>query len=408
MSGLRDGGAFILDESEDVLANWGEGDEVISTQGETLLIVGPQGVGKTTVAGRLILARAGIGDPEVLGLPVLQDPDRYVLYLALDRPRQIARSFRRMVHERDRLLLDSALRFWGGPLPFDVVKEPEALAEFALEHGAGMLVIDSLKDLALRLSDDDVGGAVNRAFQHVLAAGVELVVLHHQRKSQGDNRKPTKLDDVYGSTWLTAGAGSVVLLWGEPGAPIVEFTHLKQPAGPVGPLQVEHDHLAGRLHTLERLTIRDVVRQATDGGVTVRDAAQRLKAGDPDKAEIVAARRKLDVLVRQGAAVKVADSDPVLYRPVEHRRVPPVPDGVPGERDRNGRPPLPATTGNSEGTEGTHNPATPATGVPPLRGGAPRQERSPLEEDQLATPEEEARYERARQSLLEPVPGGGP
>src|SRR5688500_9512898 len=42
-----------------------------------------------------------------------------------------------------------------------------------------------------------------------------------------------------------AGAGSVILLWGEPGGALVDLTHLKQPAGDVGPLRVFHDHATG-------------------------------------------------------------------------------------------------------------------------------------------------------------------
>ena len=63
----------------------------------------------------------------------------------------------------------------------------------------------------------------------LVASEIEVVVSHHQRKATGYNKKPTTLADVYGSTWLTAGAGSVVLLWGEAGDPIVELTHLGSP-----------------------------------------------------------------------------------------------------------------------------------------------------------------------------------
>ena len=48
-----------------------------------------------------------------------------------------------------------------------------------------------------------------------------------QRENGG--AKPKRLADVYGSRWLTAGMGSVLLLWGEPGDLVVEVRHLKQP-----------------------------------------------------------------------------------------------------------------------------------------------------------------------------------
>ncbi len=59
-------------------------------EGEALLIVGPSGVGKTTLTGQLVRARMGLGDGLVLGMPV--SPGRRVLYLAMDRPAQIARA----------------------------------------------------------------------------------------------------------------------------------------------------------------------------------------------------------------------------------------------------------------------------------------------------------------------------
>lgn len=105
------------------------------------------------------------------------------------------------------------------------------LLAFAQEHGAGTVMIDSLKDMAPSLSDEATGQGINPAMQMCVAAGVEVLALHHQRKAQGVNTKPRKLADVYGSRWLIAGCGSVLMLWGEAGDSIVELTHPKQPSG---------------------------------------------------------------------------------------------------------------------------------------------------------------------------------
>src|SRR5206468_7156018 len=87
--------------------------------------------------------------------------------------------------------------------------DPRALGTFAKELDVGCVFIDSLKDVALDLVKDETGSRVNAAFQDLIAEGIELVVLHHQRKQQaGGVSKPKSLADVYGSTWLTAGAGS--------------------------------------------------------------------------------------------------------------------------------------------------------------------------------------------------------
>src|SRR5690242_17622275 len=94
-----DGDVFALDAPAYVPAVWGNKDGAIWAEGEPLEIVGPQGVGKTTLIQRLLCARLDIGGKSVLGFPVTPDPDRRVIYMAADRPSQQARSIRRMVDE---------------------------------------------------------------------------------------------------------------------------------------------------------------------------------------------------------------------------------------------------------------------------------------------------------------------
>jgi hypothetical protein len=93
------------------------------------------------------------------------------------------------------------------------------------------VIVDSLKDAAVGLSADEVGAGYNRARQNACAAGVQVLELHHLRKAltRIEVEHPT-IDGVYGSTWITSGAGSVVLLNGKPGVAIVSFHHIKQPA----------------------------------------------------------------------------------------------------------------------------------------------------------------------------------
>jgi hypothetical protein len=55
--------------------------------------------------------------------------------------------------------------------------------------------------------------------------GIWTWYIHHQRKAQGDNKKPNKLSDVYGNQYLVNRATSVVLLW--PAKDRIEVTDLK-------------------------------------------------------------------------------------------------------------------------------------------------------------------------------------
>ncbi len=287
-----DGASFIASGARTNNAPvWGEGERVLQARGESLLIVGPAGVGKTTLVQQYTLARIGARS-HVLGFPVEPETQR-VMLIAADRPPQAARSMARMVRDEDTELLRERLIVWPGPLPFDLAQRPSGLAELAAEHGAGTVVIDSLKDAALDLGKDETGSRLNHALQLALAAGVEVVALHHQRKAQQGGGKPTKLPDVYGSTWITAGVGSVLLLWGEPGDPVVEVTHLKQPLADIGPLRVVHDHGRGESTIFEP---HDLLRfiEAARGGVTVQEVAAFLYDSDPPtRNEVEKARRKL-------------------------------------------------------------------------------------------------------------------
>lgn len=293
------GGSWMFDQPPGVPAVWGSGDEVLWAEGEPLLIAGPPGVGKTTLAAQLVRARLGLAD-EVLGYPVTPTASR-VLYLAADRPRQAARAMRRTFVEADRDVLDDRLVVWQGPPPADLARNTDLLLLMAGEAGADTVVLDSLKDMAVKLSDDDVGASVNRAVQTAVAAGIEVVGLHHQRKGR-DGAKPKTLEDLYGSTWIAAGAGSVVLLWGAAGDSIVELHHLKQPAAPVGPLSVEHDHTTGTTAVHRGFDALAWLRHQPHGG-TARQAAQAAtERQDPTDNEVRTARRRLDALVGKGLA----------------------------------------------------------------------------------------------------------
>jgi hypothetical protein len=295
------GGDAILNAPAGVESFWGDSHSSLWACGEPFMLVGPQGVGKTTLMQQIVLARVGVRDGYVLGFRVALD-ERPVLYIAADRASQARRSFARMVSEDDRDLLNERLMFWKGPPPVDAGREPDAFFEWVVSSGCSTCIIDSLKDIAADLSKDETGSRVNIAFQRIIANGVEIGSLHHQRKATAENKKPKSLSDVYGSTWLTSGHGSVVLLWGAPGDLVVELSHLKQPAEIVGPLDVLHDHELGESRVLaDGLDVRVHFKKGED--VTVRQAAKRLShTDDPTRNEIEQARRKLTRLVREGKA----------------------------------------------------------------------------------------------------------
>lgn len=197
-----------------------------------------------------------------------------------------------------------------GPPALDMAAQPLLLAGLAAEHHAGVVIVDSLKDAAIGLSDDAVGAGWNRARQALLNSGAQLLELHHVvKRGTNPNGPITSVADIYGSTWLTSGVGSIALLHGEPGDPIVGFRHVKQPAEEVGPWRLLHEQTAGRLTVEHRTDLIALVRESGADGLTARAAAAAInEKGEPGRADVEKARRLLDKLASEGILVRVEGS----------------------------------------------------------------------------------------------------
>lgn len=295
-------GSIIFHQPESPPAIWGSGHDVLWAEGEALIVAGPQGVGKTSIAGQLLRARLGLQD-SFLGFPV-QSGARKTLYLAMDRPSQAIRSMRRQFRHDDENTLHERLVIWKGPPPADMALDDRSLISMARAHDADTVIVDSLKDAALGLTDDRVAAGYNRGRQHALSAGVQVLELHHQVKRGAGGGRPDTLADLYGSTWIPSGAGSVLLLWGEAGDPVVTMKHLKQPANTIGPLTLVHDSVTGATTVVADNDPLQMLRTAGERGVTAKYLAE-VMFGKTERNEVEKARRRLDSLVRRGVAKKV-------------------------------------------------------------------------------------------------------
>ncbi|MFE9481458.1 bifunctional DNA primase/polymerase [Streptomyces spororaveus] len=305
---FKRGGAFFHDVPATPPAVWGAGGDVLWAEGEALLIAAPQGVGKTTLAHQLIRARLGLQE-NVLGFPVT--PGKVVLLLAMDRPSQTRRAGARIFGRDDPAYLNEHLVVWEGPPPFDLAKRPEILAAMCERAKADTVVIDSIKDAAIGLSDDAVGAGYNRARQKALSEGVQVLENHHVIKRGPNGAAPNTMADIYGSTWITSGAGSVVLLWGEAGDPLVSFRHLKQPMDEVGPFHLVHDHEAGTTDVQHAADLLDMARRGGVHGVTAAAAAEVMfESKKISPAQREKARRRLEKLTRSGHLTRVDSSSP--------------------------------------------------------------------------------------------------
>jgi replicative DNA helicase len=119
-----------------------------------------------------------------------------------------------MVADADRDLLDERWR-WELMRSFRVApSNPYQLLHLAQSADAEVVATDSIKDVVDRVATDEGGQAFNDAVQTCVANDVDVLSAHHSRKAPSEGHTKLSLDDVYGSTWLTAGAGSVIALDG--------------------------------------------------------------------------------------------------------------------------------------------------------------------------------------------------
>ncbi len=296
---IHRGGTFSYDVPATPTAAWGRGDEVLQADGEGLLIAGGTGTGKSTLGMQLLAGRLGLLS-EVLGYPV-QTAAAPILYLAMDRPTQIRRLMHRLFRNFDaRDVLEEKLLVWSGPLPATLNADPSVIVRLCEDLGVRDVFVDSIKDAAVKLTDDEAGGSINRSFQMCTAEGINLVALHHQRKSTADGAKaPKTLDDIYGSALIPAGMGSVLALHGQAGDPVVELHHLKQPLETIGPLRIEHDNQTGLSAVVHGFDPLQYLRNRGSMGTTAKQAAIAMfDKQNPTANEVARAKRQLERIYR--------------------------------------------------------------------------------------------------------------
>jgi replicative DNA helicase len=309
--GLRLGGQTILDAPEVIPAIWGSGAEVLWPEGEPTMIAARTSVGKSALAQNLVVTMLGIGPSRVIGWPVKPATGR-VLYLAMDRPAQIARSFRRLVGPVDRDTLNDQLIFWHGLLPFRLDgDDTTSLRRFAEALDAGVVIIDSLKDGMGSLTTDEAGMAYNTSVQECVVAGIETLTLHHNRKGGVDGKATRTVDDVYGSTFLTAGHGSVLALDGKPGDLVVTLRQPKSAGDEISPTALRLDLDTGSLEPLASNDLPGWIAARADGA-TVRDIAE-LSNDAPTRSDIEKTRRRLNQFTEAGRLTSRLDGQTTRY-----------------------------------------------------------------------------------------------
>lgn len=229
-------GTWALEEPENSRAVVGSGSQIAWADGESLLVVGDTGHGKSTLTQNIMRTSIGLL-PDVLGLAVRSF--KRTLYIAADRPAQIRASLKRMVCHENKQVWDDHVYVHHGAPDFALNEDPHKLLPFIRELAKSLdqepfdcLIIDSLKDVVSEIDDNESGIQINRALQLVCQQGVQVAVNMHPRKLHLTKGQPAQpgLDDVNGNKNIIAGAGSVLFIDKPAESGYSPLYHLKSPA----------------------------------------------------------------------------------------------------------------------------------------------------------------------------------
>ncbi len=319
-------GGALLDVPDVIPSVWGEGRKVVWASGQGFIPFGPTGVGKTTLIQHVLAAGMRVKglDTKVLDVEVPEFTKPWI-YVAADRPDQVKRAFARLLGSQAREFLNERLIIVKGSPGYHLSnpKHVEYAAEDAVDLGAGGIVFDSLKDVSGGLVSDEAGQAIGQSMNALVREGVEVALLHHARKGE---RRPTSIDEMYGSALIPASAGTVISLWGTAGEFVMDVRQLKfADEEGIGPFTGLIDPRSGTVSIAPESQLGDWMRAR--GLFELKDAARYL-SNDPGRkptgGEIESARRRVNKHLdpesrEQPKLVKVENGDKraTVYRVVE-------------------------------------------------------------------------------------------
>lgn len=196
-----------LDELDHTL-NWHC--EGILPEKAMLIISGSPGIGKTQLALNLSMSLAAGVD--FLGFKTTQAK---VGFLSLEMNKFSLKEFNGMIrngysdHDIDSNLI---LHPVGENIPLDMPEAFQAVCGLLDKNEYDVLIIDSLSaavssDLNDNTKVREVMGNMKRLINYYSCS---VVFLHHNRKATSDNKKPSSMDDLYGSTFIAAAADTII------------------------------------------------------------------------------------------------------------------------------------------------------------------------------------------------------
>lgn len=186
-------------------------------QGGMGLIASLPGVGKTQVTLRLAMACA-------LGKKFLHwhiEKRKRILFLSLEMNHAAIKEFMQTMaggltsEELDVLDNNFKVLPLGEALPLDTPEGRAFLESFLNEYKPDALFIDSMGKVSYsELTEEKKIKELNGYYARLRKTyGFFIFFIHHNRKPNGDNKKPTSLSDLYGNQYIAAETSVALNLW---------------------------------------------------------------------------------------------------------------------------------------------------------------------------------------------------
>ena len=210
------------------------------------LIASAPGVGKTQVSLQFALCCA-------LGQPFLKwdvSKPLKILWFSLEMNAPALQYFTqkmgRAFSQDELYTLDKNLKIipMGEVLPLDHPEGQKFLEALIEEFEPDGIVLDSMGKITNEsLSDEKKAKELNAYYAKIRKKyDTFLWFIHHNRKANGDNKKPKELSDIYGNQYLSADLTTALSLWKEEGATHIDLNTIKTRLGPEQPtLHIKRD-----------------------------------------------------------------------------------------------------------------------------------------------------------------------
>ncbi len=180
------------------------------------LLVGPSGIGKTQLSLNAMMNFAC--GKTFLGTPVKR-PMRvgiFSLEMNLMELKRLVEIQIKSYSKDEQKEITENVRFYpvGEPLSLQLADERTKVENIIEADNLEGVFIDSLGSMTEEdLSSERIKGMMNWNDRIRQRYGVFTWLVHHQRKANGDNKKPNKLADVYGSMFITRNVTTCLCLW---------------------------------------------------------------------------------------------------------------------------------------------------------------------------------------------------